>query len=167
MSDEQLKLVGPSVSEYEQEFAPLPFYPWSTRPDAYPLEHDEAATALYLAHGDEHLAAQIVRVPYVRFARLLRSSPRLQRVHDETKGETLARAASIQVQTLFDPGADARRLEWASTKVMQSNLARGHWLAPAPASSATTSIAVNAPQREIVFRWKTPTGELVEDPDVE
>lgn len=161
--DDSPKLI--ESSSHEQEFAPLPYFPWSERPETVPLEHDEAATALFLAHGDTHVAAGLLKVAHVRLQRLMRGSPRLQRIRDETLGEALARAESVPIQTLFDPGADARRLEWASTKLLSSRLGQASPLAPAPPANVQSSIAINAPQREIVFRWKTPAGDVVDDVD--
>lgn len=166
MSDDkpQLTLVDNNFkSDYEQEFAPLPYMPWDERPSTAELTQGEAATALFLAHGDDHAAARLLKVPYVRLSRLIRGSLRLQRTRDECLGETTAAAASVAIRTLFDPSSDRRQLEWASTKVLQSRMAAGHSLSPAPPTTVQSNVTVNQADREIVFRWKSPsTGEVVD-----
>jgi hypothetical protein len=42
-----------------EEFVPLPWFPWETRPETLPLDDDEVATALYLANGDLKEAAAL------------------------------------------------------------------------------------------------------------
>lgn len=158
MDKTHLTLVNPNDRQGDEaEFTPLPYYPWSERPITVPLDQDECATALHLAHGSLPAAANLLKVPLVRLARMLRSSPRLQRVLDEAYQLTLAKAVSIPIETLFDPNADARRLEWASTKVLASRLAMGAPLSPAPASSAQSSASLTMDQnrRTITFRWRT------------
>jgi hypothetical protein len=158
-----LTLVDPSFSaDHDAEFLPLPYYSWDERPHTLPIDHDEAATAIHLAHGDPAHAARLLKVPAVRLNRMLRQSPRLQRVLEEERQVTNDVAASIPIQTLFDPNADARRLEWASTKVLQSRVAIGHPYSPAPATSITAnaSLTANPVQRTITFRWRTDA-----DPD--
>jgi hypothetical protein len=155
-----LTLVDPQTDPQYEEFLPLPYYPWDERPSHLPLDADEVATAIHLAHGDLHDAAQLLKTPLHRVERLARNSPRLQKVLQESLNLTLIRAASIPIRTLFDPTADARRLEWASTKLLQSKLAQSHPLSPAPAANIqSNSLTVNAPQRTIVFKWQDP------DPD--
>lgn len=151
-----LTLVDPTNStDNSSEYLPLPYYPWDERPGTLPIDYDEAATAIHLGKGDLLSAAGLLKVPLHRLTRLIRQSPRLQRVQDEALQHTLIRAASIPIQTLFDPGADARRLEWASTKILQSRLAAGHPLSPAPASSQASSLTVSPQARTITFRWRT------------
>jgi len=165
MDKSHLTLVDPSHAPQgdEAEFTPLPYYPWSERPITVPLDQDECATALHLAHGSLPAAANLLKVPLVRLARMLRSSPRLQRVLDEAYQLTLAKAVSIPIETLFDPNADARRLEWASTKVLASRLAMGAPLSPAPASSAqsSASLTVSNGNKTFRFRWRTPEDDVI------
>ena len=162
-----LTLVDPNaLSEHDQEFLPLPYYGWDERPPTVPLDSDEIATALHLAHGDDDQAARLLKVPVVRLQRLVKQSPRLQRIRSESLDVALARAAHIPIQTLFDPEADARRLEWASTKVLQSRLAIGHPLSPAPAQpSAQQSLSINQQNRSITFRWRTDADDARPDGD--
>jgi hypothetical protein len=162
-----LTLVDPKQDNGDEaEYCPLPYFPWDERPSHLPLDSDEAATAIHLAHGDLLHAASLLKVPLVRLSRLVRSSPRLERVFQESLGHTLIRAASIPIQTLFDPSADARRLEWASTKVLQSRIAMGHPLSPAPSSSAqSAALTVNPAARTITFRWRTSEDDRPTDPD--
>ena len=115
------------------------------------LTSDECATAIHLAHGDIPEAASLLKVPPVRLHRLLRGSPRLQRVLEESFALTLYRAVSVPIRTLHDPNADNRRLEWASTQVLKSRLAQGHPFSPAPASSLLSS---NAPAGgKVIISW--------------
>ena len=39
------------MSDMDEEFLPLPYYPYESRPSHIPLEVEEAATALYLHDG--------------------------------------------------------------------------------------------------------------------
>jgi hypothetical protein len=169
-----LTLVDPSTPSPEDlEFVPLPHYPWDERPPTLPVETDEAATALHLAHGDLAEAAALLKIPILRLDRLVRQSPRLKRVQDEGLGVALAKAASLPIRTLFDPTADRRAQEWASTKILQSKLATSHPLSPAPPQSAQSASMTVSPERQsITFRWRTaddpdPNEPLLEnEPDV-
>ena len=140
-----------SSADHDQEFVPLPFYPWDERPPTVPLDQDECATAIHLAHGDIPAAAFLLKIPPVRLHRLLRGSPRLQRVLEESFALTLYRAVAVPIRTLHDPNADNRRLEWASTQVLKSRLAAGHPFSPAPASSLLSN---NAPAGgKVIISW--------------
>ena len=163
---DHLKIVDQDyVSDHEQEFAPLPFYPWDSRPPHLPLDHDEVASAIHLANGDLVRAAFLLKVPIVRINRSLRASPRLQRILDEALQVTLAKAASIPIQTLFDPEADTRRLEWASAHVLRSRLAQSHPLSPAPSQPTAhqASLSINPQTRTISFRWRTDADDQAID----
>jgi hypothetical protein len=151
-----LTLVDPELDPQAEEFVQLPHYPWDERPLTLPLDSDECATAIHLAHGDLDGAASLLKTPIHRLTRLLRNSPRLQRVLDEALGHTLIRAASIPIRTLYDPAATDRRLEWASTKLLSSRIAQGHPLSPAPAASIQSNLTLSAPQRTLIFKWQDP-----------
>jgi hypothetical protein len=164
MSDDKLHLtlVDPSyVSEHDQEFAPLPFYAWEERPPTLPIDPEEAATAIHLAHGALPGAAQLLRVPEVRLKRLVKGSPRLQRVLEESYGLALDRAIAVPINTLFNPNADQRALEWASTKLLQSRLAMGHPLSPAPPASVQSNAQVQITPTKITFRWRTDADDAI------
>lgn len=160
-----LTLVDPNNSpDLQEEFAPLPYYPWDERPPTLALDRDECATAIHLAHGDLESAAALLKAPYHRLARLVRVSPHLQRIQAESLDRVLAAAMSIPIRTLFDPQADARRLEWASTKVLQSKLAQRSPLSPAPAQSAqSASLSLNQNTRTLTFRWRTDDDDRNDD----
>lgn len=161
-----LTLVDPSTIQNEDlEFTPLPYYPWDERPITLPVETDEAATAIHLTHGDLAAAAHLLKIPTLRLQRLVKQSPRLQRVQEESYGVALAQAASIPIRTLFDPNSDQRAKEWASTKLLQSRLAIGHPLSPAPAATtqSSASLTLNQPQKTITFRWRTDADDLPSD----
>ena len=155
MKDDHPHLTLVDPSEHDQEFVPLPYYPWDERPHTLPLDADECATALYLAHGEPVEAAELLKVPLIRLNRLIRNSPRLKTVIAEALEEVLARAAHVPIKTLFDPEADNRRLEWASSLVLKSRLAASHALSPNPAGAAAASLSVDTVQRSITFRWRT------------
>jgi hypothetical protein len=146
-----LTLIDPSNHpDLNQEFEPLPYYPWEVRPSTLPIDADEAATAIHLAHGDCLAAAALLKVPLHRLSRLVKQSPRLKRILDESYELALIAAVSVPLQTIFDPDADHRRREWASTKLLASRLAQGHPLSPAPAASTMT---VSPEVRPIVVLW--------------
>jgi hypothetical protein len=150
-----LTLVDPqSTRDHDDEFLPLPHYNWSERPPTLALTHDEAATAIYLDHGDLEAAAVRLKVPLIRLTRLLRQSPRLKTILQESLEQVLARAVHTPIQTLFDPTSNQRAKEWASNLVLKSRLAQDHPLAPAPPGAAA-SLTVNPISRSVTFRWRT------------
>jgi hypothetical protein len=158
-----LTLVDPSSSpEHDEEFAPLPYYPWTERPSTLPIDADEAATAIHLAHNLPD-AASLLKVPEIRLKRLVRASPRLTRILEESFGLALDRAVAVPIRTLFSPNSDQRALEWASTKLLQSRLAIGHPLSPAPPSSAASEATVQVTPTKITFRWRTDADDLPTD----
>jgi hypothetical protein len=65
------------------EFAPLPFYPWLSRPEAVPLRLEEVETAIFMANGDIKAAADRLKVPTAMLNRFVRKYPRLQRLREE------------------------------------------------------------------------------------
>jgi hypothetical protein len=69
-----------------EEFAPLAFYPWDTRPLTVPLDVDECATALFLSRGDINAAAALLKVSATQFKKMVRRHPRLQRLRDDLAG---------------------------------------------------------------------------------
>ena len=75
-------MVEPSPAEFE----PLPFYPFDERSLSLPLDVEECATALYLAHGALNRAAELLKVSPARLNRVVRRSPRLQRLRADLAG---------------------------------------------------------------------------------
>jgi hypothetical protein len=74
------------MREYSRdEFVPLPFYPWLSRPETVPLDDDECATALFLAKGDVSAAADLLKVGPTRLKRSIRRCTRLQRLVDRER----------------------------------------------------------------------------------
>jgi hypothetical protein len=63
---------------YPDEFLPLAFYPWDSRPETVPLDDDECATALFLSGGDINAAAALLKVMPARLKRAIRKSGQLQ-----------------------------------------------------------------------------------------
>lgn len=159
-----LTLVDPSfISDHDQEFAPLPYFPWDERPPTLPLDSDECATAIHLAEGHLPRAAELLKVPLIRLTRLIKVSPRLQRVFEESAGLVVAKAFSKYIEALDAP--DARRQEWGATKIMQSRAAMGHLFSPAPAQPTTqqASLTANTQTRTLTFRWRTDADDRPDD----
>jgi hypothetical protein len=67
------------------EFVPLPYFPWSSRPETLPLDTDEVATALYLANGDLKAAAALLRVTVAQLRKPIRRTHRLQRLIEQIR----------------------------------------------------------------------------------
>jgi hypothetical protein len=63
-----------------EEFFPLPWFPWESRPETLPLDQEEVATALFLKNGDINRAAERLRVTPARLNKCIRKSPRLIRL---------------------------------------------------------------------------------------
>jgi hypothetical protein len=151
-----------TASEHDQEFIPLPFYPWSERPSTLALDPDEAATAIHIAKGDVPAAAALLKVPEFRLNRLIRRTPSLQHVLSEANELTTHRAASEYIRALDDPSD--RRREWAASKIMASRAAADHPFAPAPAGSTTSNnVTINQDNKEITIHW----GEAPAAPEIE
>jgi hypothetical protein len=60
------------------EFVPLPYWPWDSRPETLPLSVDESETALFLANGDLQGAADLLKVTVQQLQKLVRKTHRLQ-----------------------------------------------------------------------------------------
>ena len=142
------------VSEHDREFIPLPYYPWEERPHTLPLDPDECATAIHLAHGSLDRAASLLKVEINALNRMVRKHPMLQRIQSEALDNALAKAQSYPIDTLFDPNTDRRAREWAVSRILASRLAMGSPLSPAPAGSAS-SVSINQENNNITFVWKT------------
>ena len=133
----------------EDEFLPLPFYPYDRRPSVIPIDPEEAATALYLAEGEIAVAAQTLKVEPLRLMRVIRRSPRLTRLHAEL-ASLLNDKVHHEYKRAFDDEDDRRR-EWAASKVSQTKQFQDHPLAPNTQSAPTLAIA-GGPTR-IVISW--------------
>lgn len=153
--------MGDSVES--REFRALPSYNWEDRPQSLPLDLEEVRTALALGHGDIGRAAEFLRVTVVRLNRFIRGSLEVQGLIRELTDAVIARAAGEPVRALFDPNADDRRREWASTKILQSRVAQGHPFSPAPPQSAQSSASVTLTDgtKRITFRWRTDADEAL------
>ena len=153
-----LTLVDPhTASEHDQEFTPLPYYPWDERPLTLPLDSDECATAIHLAQGDLPRAAELLKVPLYKLNRALAHHPRLARIFREANDLAIARAAAEYLRALDSPSD--RRREWGATKILASRAAVSHPFSPAPsqpnAAAASLSLTSTAAGRTLVFRWRT------------
>jgi hypothetical protein len=164
-----LTLVDPSHDPQADEFIPLPYYPWDERPAHLPLDHDECATAIHLAFGSIANAAAILKVPLFRLSRSVRASPRLQKIQSESLSLSLDKATAHVLDSLDaikeDGTPNIARREWATTKLLQSRLAQGHPLSPAPAgqqSSASLTLSQTGPTKSMTFRWKTADDALTQ-----
>jgi hypothetical protein len=162
-----LTLVDPDRStEQDDEFLPLPHYPWDERPPTVALDVDECATALHLAQGDLPAAAALLKVPLHKLNRQVLAHPRLARILSEANALVIARAASEYIRAL-DASSDRRR-EWAAKNLLATRAAQAHPFAPAPpSSSATLSLTDAGSARTLTFRWRTDADEVpVIDADV-
>jgi hypothetical protein len=137
----------------EAEFLPLPYYAWERRPPTVPLDPEECATALYLADGELEIAAATLKVEPLRLIRIIRRTPRLQRLHAELAG-LLNDKVHHEYKRAFD-SEDDRRREWAASKVSQTRQFQDHPLAPNTQSNAVVNVDASG-VREIVFSWKSP-----------
>jgi hypothetical protein len=115
-----------------------------------PIDDDEAATAIHLAHGELSRAAVLLKVGLHRLTRLVKRSPKLQRILAESLEHTLIRAVKVPIDTLWNDEADQRAREWAARQVLTSKLAANHPLSPAAPSS---SVTVNNETRSFTVIW--------------
>jgi hypothetical protein len=158
-----LTLVTPThtQSEHDQEFIPLPFYPFSERPPTLPLDPDECATAIHIAQGDLPKAADLLKVPQFKLEREVRRHPNLARILNEELQIAVSRSRSELLTALDSPSE--RRREWAASKILASRIAQNDPFAPAPAQpsaqSASLSLTNTAAGRTLVFRWRTDADE--------
>ena len=148
-----LRLVGPGDRPHEEDFAylPLPHFPWDERPLTVPLDIEECATAIHIAKGLSDDAARILKTSVARFNRMLKAHPRLVRIRDEHL-QVLNDRAIGEVARAFD-SEDAKRREWAASKILQSRLAIDNPLAQAPQAAIQNNLNMSA--RDIVFSWRT------------
>jgi hypothetical protein len=161
MSDHpHLTLVDPNRSrELDEEFAPLPYYPWDERPRSLPLDPDECATAIHLSGGDLLAAAQLLKAPLHKLHRQLALHPRLARVFHEAHTLAAHRAAAEYTRALDSP--HDRRREWGAKNILATRAAANHPFAPNPANaSASLTLAQAGPSRTLTFRWRTDADEV-------
>ena len=135
------------MSDMDEEFLPLPYYPYEERPSHIPLEVEEAATALYLHQGDTDEAALRLKVHPLRLQRAISRSPRLQRLQAELVA-LLNNRVLVEYKRAFQE-EDARRREWAASKLAQTAQFQSHPLAPNPSQPQLT---LAGPTR-IVISW--------------
>jgi hypothetical protein len=149
MTESHLKLVeGNLQSDIEAEFVPLPYYPWPSRPSHLPIEVEEAATALYLAGGLVHRAAERLKVEPLKLVRLIGRSARLQRLHQELASLLNDKVHEEYIRAF--ESTDDRRREWVSTKVSQTAQFQSHPLAPR--ADHAPAVTLNGPTR-IIISW--------------
>jgi hypothetical protein len=67
------------------EFLPLPYFPWESRPETLPLDADEIATSLFLANGHLGKAAGLLKVSEMRLNRSIRGKQNLLRLIERLK----------------------------------------------------------------------------------
>jgi hypothetical protein len=141
------------MSEIDEEFLPLPYYPYDVRPPGIPVDIEEAATALYLHGGLVGEAASRLKIPELKLQRIIDRSPRLTRLHKELVA-LLNDKVLKQVKLAFDE-PEARRREWASAQVIRSEAFRSHPLAPSKDASQPT-LAIAGPTR-VIISWDDGT----------
>lgn len=145
----------------EDEFLPLPYYPYDKRPSTTSIDVEEAATALYLAEGEISVAAATLKVEPLRLMRVIRRSPRLQRLHAELIS-LLNDKVHHEYKRAFDD-EDSRRREWAASKVSQTRQFQDHPLAPST-QSAPPALTLGGPAKIIISWDDAPTQTIEHDP---
>jgi hypothetical protein len=140
------------MSDTDNEFMPLPYYPYEKRPSHLRLEDDEVATALYLSEGEFAVAAEKLRVDPLRVIRAVNRSARLQKLHAEL-ASLLNDKVLREYKRAFE-SEDDRRREWAASKVSQTKQFQAHPLAPNSNVPNPVSLT-NGPAR-IVISWEEP-----------
>jgi hypothetical protein len=136
----------------DEEFLPLPYYPYEKRPSHMRLEDDEVATALYLSEGELAVAAEKLRVDPLRVIRAVNRSERLKRLHAEL-ASLLNDKVMREYKRAFE-SEDDRRREWAASKVAQTKQFQVHPLAPN--TNTPTPIAIGGGPSRIIISWEEP-----------
>ncbi len=155
-----LKLVDRSTfTDVDQEFIPLPHYPWPVRPLHLPIDIEEAATALYLAEGLIGRAAERLKVEPLKLARVISRSARLTRLHAELASLLNDKVHEEYVKAFASD--DDRRREWASSKVSQSKQFQVHPLAPNTNVPGPALAGPSGPTR-IIISWEDPSPLTIE-----
>ena len=149
---------SPRASDIEQEFVPLPFYPWTVRPLHLPIDIEEAATALYLAEGLIGRAAERLKVEPLKLVRIISRSARLTRLHAELASLLNDKVHEEYVRAF--EGEDDRRREWASSKISQTKQFQSHPLAP-NSQNNPQSLPAGGPTR-IIISWEDPSPLTIE-----
>ena len=149
--------------EINDEFLPLPYFPYEQRPSTVPVDVEEAATALYLDQGVVADAAQRLRIPSLKLQRIIDRSPRLTRLHKELVS-LLNDKVLKQVITAFDD-PENRRKEWASAQVIRSEAFRSHPLAPVK-DNASPTLNIAGPQT-ITIHWGEAPKEVDNAPMID
>jgi len=139
------------MSDSNDEFLPLPYFPWEVRPSHIGIDVEEAATALYLAEGVVSVAAERLRVDSLRLQRAINRSPRLVRLHGELIALLNDKVHAEVIRAFKDD--DSRRREWASSKVMSSRQFQSHPLAPN--TQVIPSLSITQENNNITFVWRT------------
>jgi hypothetical protein len=140
------------INNMDEEFLPLPYYPYEKRPSHMRLEEDEVATALYLSEGELAMAAQHLRVDQLRIIRAINRSPRLQKLHGELA--SLLNDKVMREYMRAFASDDDRRREWAASKVAQTKQFQSHPLAPN--TNTPTPIAIGGGPARIIISWEEP-----------
>ncbi len=100
----------------------LPAYPWSQRPEDYPLTADEVCAALAECGGFINRASVRLKVGSLVLRKFVERSARARAVIQEMNDLRCDRAADLLDQALNDE--DHRRQDWAIRYVLNSKNAR-------------------------------------------
>ena len=153
-----------TASEHDQEFIPLPFYPFTERPATLPLDPDECATAIHIARGDLPKASDLLKVPQFKLEREVRRHPNLARILNEELQIAVSKSRSELLTALESP--NDRRREWAASKILASRIAQSDPFAPAPAGSTTANnVTINQDNKEITIHWGEAPAAPAPPPD--
>jgi hypothetical protein len=140
------------MSDLDNEFLPLPYYPWEKRPSHQRIEEDEAATALYLAEGVIADAAHRLRCEPLRLTRAISRSMKLRKLHEELVSLLNDKVHQEYLKAFLSD--DDRRREWAAAKLVQTKQFQSHPLAPN--TNVPVPLAVNGGPARIVISWEEP-----------
>jgi hypothetical protein len=154
--------MGDLPSAIDEEFIPLPYYPWDHRPSTTPIGAEEAATALYLAEGEVVLAAATLKVEPLRLIRVIRRSPRLTRLHQELVSLLNDKVHHEYKRAFADE--DDRRREWAASKISQTRQFQDHPLAPNQSTPTNATLTLGGPTK-IIISWDDGPQTIEHDSD--
>ena len=113
----------------------LPAYPWSQRPDDYPLTAEEVCAALVDSEGNVKAAADRLKVGALILRKFIERSSRARAVIVEMAAQLADEAQTTLHAALRDE--DSRRVDWATRFILNSqNAKKLGWASTANADDA-------------------------------
>ena len=144
----------PALSAYPDPM--LPAYPWSQRPDDYPLTVEEVCAALAQCEGDITATAERLAVGSLILRKFVERSSRARAVIREMVDRLNDEAQRTLREALRDD--DSRRKDWAIRYVLNSSNAKK--LGWASQSSADDAARIQGPLVNLVLpvpQWQDGT----------